>query len=109
MQVPDEKKLTRKETNGRKAGVEVLNQDSGARSVKISAMMACGIPVWAWPVVSSLVCFAFLFCVFLLLGRGSRSFYLDPQDYAYYEKENLGDRKLPIAAMEKSSTFVSDI
>src|SRR5882762_11571267 len=69
------------------------------------AMVLCEIPVWVWPIVGSLVFFVFLFCLFLLLGRGARSFYFDPQDFAYYEKENLGKRKLPIAALEKSSTF----
>ena len=49
--------------------------------------------------------FALLFCLFLFLGRGSRSFYFDPQDFWYYEKERLGNLKLPIAAMEKASTF----
>jgi hypothetical protein len=63
------------------------------------------IPAWAWPIVGCLSLFAILFVFFLLCGRGSRSFYFDPQDYAYYEKENLGQRKLPIAAMEKASTF----
>jgi hypothetical protein len=63
------------------------------------------IPGWFWTIVGCLSLFAVLFALFLRRGRGARSFYFDPQDYAYYEKDNLGEKKLPIAAMEKASTF----
>jgi len=65
----------------------------------------CAIPVWFWPIFGALSLFALLFVLFLWCGRGARSFYFDPQDYAYYEKDNLGQRKLPIAAVNKASTF----
>jgi hypothetical protein len=68
-------------------------------------MIACTIPAWVWSIVGSLSIFVVLFGIFRLRGRGSRWFYFDPQDYAFYEKDNLGERKLPIAAINQASTF----
>lgn len=63
------------------------------------------IPVWIWPTVGSVSAFAVLYALFRRWNRDSTSFYLDPQDFAHYEKERLGERELPLAAMREESTF----
>jgi hypothetical protein len=69
--------------------------------------LCVAIPTGVWPAAGCVAFFSILYGAFLLGSRGSRSFYFDPQDYAFYEKENLGDRKLPIAAVNAASTFAA--
>jgi hypothetical protein len=52
--------------------------------------------------VGAVTLFGTLLTYFRLENRGSNYIYFDAQDYATYEAENLGDRKLPI---KKDSTF----
>ena len=40
--------------------------------------------------------FAILYALYYSSNCHTRSFYFDPQDFAHYEKEALGERELPL-------------
>jgi hypothetical protein len=64
-----------------------------------------GVPIWAAPVAVCAALFASLWLVLGWVNRGKLSFYFDPRDYAHYEAGNIGDTRLPIAAINGESTF----
>jgi hypothetical protein len=64
-----------------------------------------GVPIWVWPVVGCALLFFALRFIFGWAHKGRGSFYFDAQDYAHYEKANLGAIRVPLAAINGESTF----